>query len=152
MLVTCVSSSPLPGRGPSDCSYGLGILWTSSLRNAPITATPLLFDVDGDGYKDIVAPSVSGEVWAIHGENGHIVDNWPFYLEERGFHTSPLVVSLPVCTCTCLYGYAYVSVCPSPSACMYVCMYLCIGVVERNVYSPVNRLCTIILAHKSDYC
>lgn len=138
MLVTCVSSSPLPSRGPSDCSYGLGILWTSSLRNAPITATPLLFDVDGDGYKDIVAPSVSGEVWAIHGENGHIVDNWPFYLEERGFHTSPLVVSLPVCKYTCLYGYAYVSVCPSPSAYMYVCMYLCIGVMERNVYSPVN--------------
>jgi len=103
MLVTCVSFSPLPGRGPSDCSYGLGILWTSSLRSAPIPASPLLGGLDGEGDKDMVAPSVCGEVWAIHGEHVHIVDNWPCYLEERGFHTSPLVVSLPVCTCTCLY-------------------------------------------------
>lgn len=54
---------------------------------------PLFFDVDGDGYGDIVAPSFSGEVWSIHGENGHIVDNWPFYLEDRAFHASPIVVS-----------------------------------------------------------
>jgi hypothetical protein len=47
--------------------------------------------VDGDGYGDIVAPSFSGEVWSIHGENGHIVDNWPFYLEQRAFHATPLV-------------------------------------------------------------
>ena len=92
-----VFPSSLPFSGQSDCSYGLHVLWTSSLRNAPLTATPLLFDVDGDGYKDIVAPSVSGEVWAVHGENGHIVDNWPFYLEEKAFHASPVVVSLSVC-------------------------------------------------------
>ena len=64
------------------------------MRNSPLSATPLFFDVDGDGYGDIVAPSFSGEVWSIHGENGHIVDNWPFYLEERAFHASPLVVSI----------------------------------------------------------
>ena len=40
-----------------------------------------------------MAPSFSGEVWSIHGENGHIVDNWPFYLEDRAFHASPIVVS-----------------------------------------------------------
>ena len=69
-------------------------LWSSNLRNSPLTATPLLFDVDGDGYKDIVASSFSGEVWAVHGESGHIVDNWPFYVEDRAFHASPLVVSV----------------------------------------------------------
>ena len=57
-----------------------------------------------------MAPSFSGEVWAVHGENGHIVDGWPFYLEDRGFHASPLVVGvcvcLPaVCLSTCLYEY-----------------------------------------------
>ena len=56
-------------------------------------ATPLLIDVDGDSLHDIVAPSYSGEVYAIHGENGHIVDNWPFYLENRAFYASPLGVS-----------------------------------------------------------
>ena len=61
-----------------------------------MTATPLLFDVDGDGYKDIVASSFSGEVWAVHGESGHIVDNWPFFVEDRAFHASPLVVGLYV--------------------------------------------------------
>ena len=101
-MIFQVFPSPLPSSGQSDCSYGLHVLWTSSLRNAPLTATPLLFDVDGDGYKDIVAPSVSGEVWAVHGENGHIVDNWPFYLEERGFHASPVVVSVRVCVCVCV--------------------------------------------------
>ena len=69
-------------------------LWSSNLRNSPLTATPLLFDVDGDGYKDIIASSFSGEVWAVHGESGHIVDNWPFYVEDRAFHASPLVVSI----------------------------------------------------------
>ena len=61
-----------------------------------MTTTPLLFDVDGDGYKDIVASSFSGEVWAVHGESGHIVDNWPFFVEDRAFHASPLVVGLYV--------------------------------------------------------
>ena len=37
--------------------------------------------------------SYSGELWAVHGESGHIVDNWPFYVEDRAFHASPLVVS-----------------------------------------------------------
>jgi hypothetical protein len=46
--------------------------------------------VDGDGFRDIVAPSSSGEVWAVHGENGHVVDNWPFYVEGRSFFASPL--------------------------------------------------------------
>jgi len=41
-----------------------------------------------------VVPSFSGEVWGVHGENGHIVDNWPFYLEGRSFHSGALVVSL----------------------------------------------------------
>lgn len=68
-------------------------LWSSKLRNSPLTAPPLLFDVDGDSYDDVVVPSFSGEVWSIHGENGHVVDNWPFYLEDRSFHAGPLVVS-----------------------------------------------------------
>ena len=75
------------------CNYGLKTLWTASLRNSPLVAMPTFFDVDGDGYGDIVAPSFSGEVWSIHGESGHVVDNWPFYLEERAFHATPLVVS-----------------------------------------------------------
>lgn len=54
--------------------------------------TPLLIDIDGDSLRDVVAPSQSGEVWAIHGENGHIVDNWPFYVEGRSFFASPLAV------------------------------------------------------------
>ena len=78
---------------PHRCDFGLKKLWSSNIRNSPLTATPLLFDVDGDGYKDIVATSYSGELWAVHGESGHIVDNWPFYVEDRAFHASPLVVS-----------------------------------------------------------
>ena len=79
------------------CDFGMRKLWSSNLRNSPLTAIPLLFDVDGDGYKDIVASSFSGEVWAVHGESGHIVDNWPFFVEDRAFHASPLVVG-----CLCL--------------------------------------------------
>ena len=63
-------------------------------------ATPLLIDIDGDSLRDIVAPSQSGEVYAIHGENGHIVDNWPFFLEDRSFYASPLAVSASNC---CMY-------------------------------------------------
>ena len=43
-----------------------------------------------------MASSFSGEVWAAHGESGHIVDNWPFFVEDRAFHASPLVVSVSV--------------------------------------------------------
>ena len=81
------------------CDYGLKVLWSAKLRDSPLAATPLLFDVDGDGYNDIVVPSFSGEVWSVHGENGHIVDNWPFYLDDRAFHASPLVVCVCVCVC-----------------------------------------------------
>ena len=88
-----------------------------------------------------MAPSVSGEVWAIHGENGHIVDNWPFYLEERGFHASPLVVSLSVhvsvhvamfdacCQSVGLHLHACTSV--FIVGCMCVCICMC--VVGRKV-------------------
>lgn len=68
--------------------------WVSRLRDSNLVAMPLLFDTDGDGYKDIIVPSFSGEVWAVHGENGHIVDNWPFYLEDRAFYASPLVYDI----------------------------------------------------------
>ena len=71
-------------------------------------ATPLLIDIDGDSYRDIVAPSYSGEVWAIHGENGHIVDNWPFYLENRAFFASPLAVSVGLLY-MCFLGFYEVS-------------------------------------------
>ena len=57
-------------------------------------SSPLLLDIDGDGYRDIMVSSSSGEVWALHGENGHVVDNWPFYLEDRSFFASPLPVSI----------------------------------------------------------
>ena len=77
----------------STISVFTDVRWVSSLRDSNLVAVPLLFDTDGDGYKDIIVPSFSGEVWAVHGENGHIVDNWPFYLEERAFYASPLVVS-----------------------------------------------------------
>lgn len=77
----------------NSCSqFNLKTLWTSRLRESPLMATPLLIDVDGDSLRDIIAPSYSGEVWAIHGENGHIVDNWPFYVEDRAFFASPLAV------------------------------------------------------------
>lgn len=76
-----------------SCNFRIQKLWTSKLRDAPLTASPLLFDIDGDGFDDLLIPSFSGEVWGVHGENGHIVDSWPFYLEERAFHASPLVVS-----------------------------------------------------------
>ena len=86
----------------SRCDFGLKVLWSAKLRDSPLTATPLLFDVDGDGYNDIVVPSFSGEVWSVHGESGHIIDNWPFYLEDRAFHASPLVVRVCVCVCVCV--------------------------------------------------
>lgn len=79
-----------PAETISCSKFELNTLWTSSLRDSPLMATPLLIDVDGDSLHDIVAPSYSGEVYAIHGENGHIVDNWPFYLENRAFYASPL--------------------------------------------------------------
>lgn len=77
----------------SCVQYSLQQLWSSSLRDAPIISTPLLLDIDADGYRDIMVTSTSGEVWALHGENGHVVDNWPFHLEDRAFFASPLSVS-----------------------------------------------------------
>lgn len=79
------------GFAGSECDFDVLKLWKTNLRENPITAPPLLFDVDGDHYDDVLVPSFTGEVWGIHGENGHIVDNWPFYLEERAFHSGSLV-------------------------------------------------------------
>lgn len=83
--------------------------WESTLKSAPFTASPLLCDLDGDGYNDIVAANVAGEVWAIHGETGHVIDGWPFFLENKSFHSTPLLVS--VCACVCMCECVHVGVC-----------------------------------------
>ena len=36
-----------------SCKYNLEELWSTSLRGSALTATPLLFDVDGDGWRDV---------------------------------------------------------------------------------------------------
>ncbi|XP_065896585.1 uncharacterized protein [Dysidea avara] len=78
---------------PADCKHEnpIELIWSSTLRTAPFTSAPLLYDLDGDGYNDIVAANVAGEVWAVHGETGHVIDGWPFYLEDRSFHSTPLL-------------------------------------------------------------
>ena len=82
------------------------LTWSSTLKSAPFTSAPLLYDLDGDGYNDIVAANVAGEVWAIHGETGHVIDGWPFFVENKSFHTTPLLVSVyvlcNVCTHVCM--------------------------------------------------
>jgi len=84
------------------------LIWSSTLRTAPFTSSPLLYDLDGDGYNDIIAANVAGEVWAIHGETGHVIDGWPFYLEDRSFHSTPLLVCCvcmdSLCVCVCVYA------------------------------------------------
>jgi len=76
------------------------LVWSSTLRTAPFTSAALLYDLDGDSLSDIIAANVAGEVWAVHGESGHVIDGWPFYLEDRSFHSTPLLVN--VCVCVCL--------------------------------------------------
>jgi len=78
------------------------LIWSSTLRTAPFTSSPLLYDLDSDGYNDIIAANVAGEVWAVHGETGHVIDGWPFYLEDRSFHSTPLLVCLCVFVCMCV--------------------------------------------------
>ncbi|XP_019857511.1 PREDICTED: protein DEFECTIVE IN EXINE FORMATION 1-like isoform X2 [Amphimedon queenslandica] len=88
---TSSGDQPSPDAKTKKCTkFNSKILWTSKLRESPLVGTPLLIDIDGDSLRDIIAPSHSGEVWAIHGENGHIVDNWPFYVEGRSFFANPL--------------------------------------------------------------
>jgi len=72
------------------------LTWTSTLKSAPFTSGPLLYDLDSDNYNDIIAANVAGEVWAIHGESGHVIDGWPFFLENQSFHSTPLLVSVYV--------------------------------------------------------
>ena len=104
--------------------------WESTLKSAPFTASPLLCDLDGDGYNDIVAANVAGEVWAIHGETGHVIDGWPFFLENKSFHSTPLLVSV------CMYMYVtYVYVC----TCMYVCV--CVHVLVCVCVCVCVRVC-----------
>ena len=76
-----------------SCGFTISPVWKASLRGSPITTTPILYDIDMDGYSDIIVATVTGEVWAVHGESGHVIDNWPFYLEGKSFHSSPLLVS-----------------------------------------------------------
>lgn len=81
---------------PVDCRRDNTIVlaWSSTLKSAPFTGGPLLYDLDGDGYNDIIAANVAGEVWAVHGESGHVIDGWPFFLENRSFHSTPLLYDI----------------------------------------------------------
>lgn len=81
------------------------LAWSSTLKSAPFTGGPLLYDLDGDGYNDIIAANVAGEVWAVHGESGHVIDGWPFFLENRSFHSTPLLVSLCACLSVSVYMF-----------------------------------------------
>ena len=76
-----------------DCGVVLNAIWTTQLRGSKVTATPILYDIDQDGFDDIIVTTAAGEVWAVHGETGHVIDNWPFHIEGKGFHSSPLLVS-----------------------------------------------------------
>ena len=78
----------------TECGFRLSQLWKSHLRGSPIKSSPILYDVDRDGYSDILVASTTGELWAVHGESGHVIDNWPLLLEGRSFHGSPLLVSM----------------------------------------------------------
>ena len=78
------------------------LTWSSTLRSAPFTSGPLLYDLDGDTYNDIIAANVAGEVWGIHGESGHVIDGWPFFLESKSFHSTPLLVCVSVCCVVCV--------------------------------------------------
>jgi hypothetical protein len=82
------------GTKKSTCGFRIQPTWKSNLRGSPIVSTPILYDIDMDGYSDVIVTTVTGEVWAIHGESGHIIDNWPFYLEGKSFLSSPLVYDI----------------------------------------------------------
>jgi len=92
----------------------IALTWSSTLKSAPFTSGPLLYDLDGDSYNDIVAANVAGEVWAIHGETGHVIDGWPFFVENKSFHTTPLLVSECVLCSVCNY------------VCVCVCLCVCV--------------------------
>lgn len=81
------------------------LTWTSTLKSAPFTLGPLLYDLDSDGYNDIIAANVAGEVWAIHGESGHVIDGWPFFIENKSFHSTPLIVRVCVWVRACVLYY-----------------------------------------------
>ena len=116
----------------TECGFRVSQLWKSHLRGSPIKATPVLYDVDRDGFSDILVASTTGELWAVHGESGHVIDNWPLLLEGRSFHGSPLLVSvrsiLLISSCHCFCLLEYVCVCVCARECVYVCAHACVRV------------------------
>ena len=120
----------------TECGFRVSQLWKSHLRGSPIKATPVLYDVDRDGFSDILVASTTGELWAVHGESGHVIDNWPLLLEGRSFHGSPLLVSvrstllISSCHCFCLLEYC---------VCVYVCVYASVCMcVRMHVFMSVH--------------
>ena len=73
------------------CPIGYSVVWSFTYARTPFLCSPLISDLDGDLMPDIVGTLASGDVIGIHGESGHVLDNWSVHVSEFEFHSSPIL-------------------------------------------------------------
>lgn len=83
------------------CTPDLTIAWSRELGVSPISATPLIADIDADGRLEIVALTYAGEAHVLRASNGLSTGlsgvntpaaGWPFSFSHGSFLSSPLQV------------------------------------------------------------
>ena len=76
------------------CPIEYSIIWSFTYAHAPFLCSPVISDLDGDLMPDIVGNLASGDVIGIHGESGHVLDNWSIHFSEVEFHSAPILFDL----------------------------------------------------------
>ena len=75
----------------SICPIDYAVVWSFAYARTPFLCSPLISDLDGDMMPDIVGTLASGDVIGIHGESGHVLDNWSVHVSEFEFHSTPIL-------------------------------------------------------------
>ncbi|XP_070578887.1 uncharacterized protein [Ptychodera flava] len=91
-----------------ECHYDIDTLWTKEVGTSAFASTPLITDVNSDGFLDIVAATFTEEVTVIEGKSGQPIPGsyWPFSLQDSSFHASPIQYDynkdgkMDICLCT----------------------------------------------------
>jgi hypothetical protein len=86
-IIFTTTASKLQATSP--CHQEVDFIWHATLP--PLTASPILVDLEGDGRKEVLAATSLHYIEILQGEDGAKTTGWPFGFPRSSFVSSPLV-------------------------------------------------------------
>ncbi|EDV23697.1 uncharacterized protein TRIADDRAFT_57158 [Trichoplax adhaerens] len=78
-----------------SCHYDFKVLWSYRLGHSPVVSPPVIFDIDANGIKDVIATSYADQFTILQGNSGkHLEGVWPLHMKEVTMYSSPLLYDI----------------------------------------------------------